>query len=583
MPDAGGGFFKRFLIIPVAISIAVLALLAYSNTLTGSFLFDDHNIIKYNKSFPLESFWPPSGTRYFAYLSFALNYSFNGEEVFGYHAVNLAIHIINGILVFIMARLLMSSPRLSGKDLPSSYIAALAALLFVAHPVQTEAVSYITQRFASLASLFYLSAVALYLKWRLSQKGAMRHVLYVLAVLFAYTSQMAKEICFTLPFVILMIELAFFNGPMARRLLGLVPFLLAMAVIPYMLFNSGMYNAGHGIREDQLVDLESISRHDYLVTQFRVVVTYLRLLVLPVGQRLEYDYPMFRTFFAPEVLASFILLLTLFAGSVFLYFRSLRKGSAFLAVIGAGVFWFFTTISVESSIVPIKDIIFEHRLYLPSVGAAIAVSAAIFLAARKAALAGGKVFAAAVVLLVLPLAVAAHERNKVWQNAVSLYEDTYSKSPNVDRVTYNLALAYHVSGNIDGAVEKYREALRLKPDLEKAHFNLGIIHMGKKEYEKAFYHFSDAVRLKPENAYTYFNLGNIYAVQNDMDRAITAYLRAVDLQPNIEDAHFNLAVAFMRKGDLDEAESHLQTVLRLNPNNFEAMSHLDELYSMKRD
>src|SRR3972149_1020376 len=513
MPDAGGGFFKRFLIIPVAISIAVLALLAYSNTLTGSFLFDDHNIIKYNKSFPLESFWPPSGTRYFAYLSFALNYSFNGEEVFGYHAVNLAIHIINGILVFIMARLLMSSPRLSGKDLPSSYIAALAALLFV----------------------------------------------------------------------ILMIELAFFNGPMARRLLGLVPFLLAMAVIPYMLFNSGMYNAGHGIREDQLVDLESISRHDYLVTQFRVVVTYLRLLVLPVGQRLEYEYPMFRTFFAPEVLASFILLLTLFAGSIFLYFRSLRKGSAFLAVIGAGVFWFFTTISVESSIVPIKDIIFEHRLYLPSVGAAIAVSAAIFLAARKAALAGGKVFAAAVVLLVLPLAVAAHERNKVWQNAVSLYEDTYSKSPNVDRVTYNLALAYHVSGNIDGAVEKYREALRLKPDLEKAHFNLGIIHMGKKEYEKAFYHFSDAVRLKPENAYTYFNLGNIYAVQNDMDRAITAYLRAVDLQPNIEDAHFNLAVAFMRKGDLDEAESHLQTVLRLNPNNFEAMSHLDELYSMKRD
>lgn len=562
-----------------ATAIVLLATAVYSNTFTSPFLLDDHDyIINFSKLYPIESYWPPHGTRYFTYLSFALNFLAGGLDVRGYHLVNVSIHAANGILVFFMAGLLMRTPRLAGKGLPEFPVAVLAALLFTAHPVQTEAVTYISQRFASLAALFYLSSITLYLKWRLAEGGRLRHALYITALAFAYASQMTKEFSFTLPFVMLSIELAFFKGLPGRRLLNLVPFLLAMAVIPFMLFGPQI---GHGIGGNvtgaQLRDLKIFSAHDYLMTQFRVVVTYLRLLVLPTGQNLEYDYPLFRSFFNGQVLASFTFLLVLFSGAIYLFIRFLRGGGGHLALISMGVLWFFTTISVESSIVPIQDLVFEHRLYLPSAGMSIAASAAIFFFAQR--LPSWRVLAGACVLFVLPLSIAAYERNRVWQSGVALYEDAVKKSPNKERVRYNLAWEYHMAGQTDKAAAQYYETLKIAPAKQKAHFNLAAIFMSRQDFEKAKFHFIESARLEPNDQYVWSNLASVYMAQKDLSRAIEMYRLAVKVNPRYEDASYNLGLALIEKGELAEAERYLLNVISINPASADAMINLGRIYA----
>src|SRR3990170_8218968 len=568
---------------------AILALLAaavYSNTFTSAFQFDDYlYVIDYCRTHGLASFWPPHGTRYLTYLTFALNYQAGGLDPAGYHAVNLLIHIINGVLVYLVAASIIRSPRLASTGLPAFHIALLAALLFTAHPVQTEAVTYITQRFASLATLFYLLALAAYLKYRADgQSFGAKAAFYMVALLSAYAAQVTKEISFTLPFVMLCVEFAFFKGPVWPRLLRLAPFLLAMAVIPWVLFGPGTGSAvGGEVMDLQLKDLRDISRHDYLVTQFRVIATYLRLLVLPVGQNIDYDYPMFHSLLVPEVLASFIFICVLFFGAVYLFFRFLRGGGAYLALISAGTLWFFTTISVESSIIPIKDLIFEHRLYLPGAGAAIAASAVIFLlfGLSKSPRAVRNGFAASIAALVMPLALATYERNKVWQNGVTLYEDAVAKSPEKERVRYNLAWSYHLSGDIDKAVAAYYDDLRLDPDKQKAHYNLGKIFMDRREYGRAKRHFGEAARIDPTDAYAYYNLASLHLFENDIGNAIKFYTKSVEAMPQYENANYNLALVLARKGDYEGAEYYLRTVLALNPSNADAIINLGRVYASK--
>lgn len=567
---------------------ALLAAAVYSNTFKSSFQFDDYlYVIDYCRTHELADFWPPHGTRYLTYFTFFLNFMAGGLDTTGYHIVNLLIHAASGFLVYLIAMSLSASPRLSGKGLPAFGIALLSSLIFISHPVQTEAVTYITQRFASLATLLYLFAAALYLKYRLSgpAKGY-RALYYALALLAAYLAQVTKEISYTLPFMLLVIEFAFFTGPVLPRLLRLVPFMLAMAVIPLILFGPSSGSAvGGEIMDLQLKDLNEISRHDYLVTQFRVLVTYLRLLVLPIGQTIEYDYPMYRSLFVPGVFASFIFICILFFGAIYLFLRFLRGGSPYFAMIAAGVFWFFTAISVESSIVPIKDLIFEHRMYLPMAGAAIAVSSLIFLAfsALLPALDDSRRLIVAGLVVVLPLSVAAYARNNVWENEVTLYEDALRKSPGKERVRYNLAWAYHRRGQIDKALEQYHEDLRIDPERDKAHYNLALIYRDRKDNARAERHFLEAIRINPSNPVAHYNLAMLYHSSGDLDRAIAYYAAAVKAAPDYEDAHYNLAMALHEKGDIDGAIRHFGAVLTANPGSVDALYNIGRAYAKAGD
>jgi hypothetical protein len=230
--------------------IALLGLLAYSNTFDVPFTFDDFENISENpiiKDF--NHFIEPSTaggykkyaalkSRYMGYLTFALNYRAHGLDVRGYHAVNLAIHIVNALLVYWLVVLTFRTPFMKDSQFRdyAGYIALFSALLFVAHPVQTQAVTYIVQRLASLATLFYLLAIALYVKCRLCGALSSRSaVLYALALISAVLAMKTKETAFTLPVMVALYEVLFFGGSPRKRFLYVLPLVLTMLIIPLTL------------------------------------------------------------------------------------------------------------------------------------------------------------------------------------------------------------------------------------------------------------------------------------------------------------------------------------------------------------
>ena len=379
----------------------LLGSVLYANTFEAGFYFDSLKGIQDNihirSPLNLRSLWQHYPIRFFTYLSFALNYHFGKLEVFGYHVVNVTIHVLNGFLVWGLAYLTLKTPAMAGAGglaRHKEWIALASALLFVAHPIQTQAVTYIVQRYTSLATLFYLLSLVMYLQARLlnqrRETSGPRRVpsglCYLVALLSAVLAMITKEISFTLPVILVLYELLFWGSFLRKsravdwkRLAGLVPFLGTLAIIPWALLREADKSPGDMIGGLGALsqETEAISRGDYLLTQFRVLVTYLRLLFLPVNQNLDYDYPISRSFDFPVVFS--LLLLSLILGmAVYLLSLSRQPGRSGLRVLAFGVFWFFITLSVESSVIPIRDVIYEHRLYLPSVGVVLSFVGGVF-------------------------------------------------------------------------------------------------------------------------------------------------------------------------------------------------------------
>ncbi|MCX5855360.1 MAG: tetratricopeptide repeat protein, partial [Deltaproteobacteria bacterium] len=468
-------------------------------------------------------------------------------------------------------------------------IPLFAALVFVSHPVQTQAVTYIAQRAASLATLFYLGCLVMYIKARGSETSKKAgYAFYAAAILSAVLAMRTKEITFTLPVMVLLYEFMFLRGDIRKRVLYLLPLLLTMLIIPLsmMITKGASMGAGSaGIDElTKMAGIADVSRWDYLNTQFRVIVTYIRLLFLPIHQNLDYNYPVYRTFFTAPIVLSFLFLLGIFCGGVYLLYRSFRSDQAdrfWWRLIAFGIFWFFVTLSVESSIIPIVDVIFEHRLYLPSVGFVVAILSVIALVqVRLAAPTKGvaKVFILVMILAVISLSVTAYARNMVWRDAVTFWEDVVKKSPYKPRPHFYLGVAYHEQGRFDDAIREFLATINLKPDYAWSYRNLGIAYHKKGHFDDAIKAFQKTIELMPDHADTYYNLGEAYHKQRRFDDAIRQYQTAMKLDSTLVAPHVNLGEVYHQQGRFDDAIRESQAAIKLKPDHARAYSNLGAAY-----
>ena len=579
--------------------IAGLALLAYANTLHVPFVFDDVKEIVENPVVRnLHYFWNPDAARGLttyhglhmrtvAYFTLALNYLVGGTNVVGYHLFNLAVHILTALLVYkLVSRTLglaffqkevQGSTTQNAKLKTQNFVPLLVALLFAVHPIQTEAVTYLIQRLTSLATCFYLLSLTSYIDARLDveeQRTGRALAWFLVSLVAAVAAMKTKEIAFTLPLVAVLYESVFLRGKLRRRLF-LAPLLLTMLIIPVGLVGtqrlvasgqpvaSILESANMASRVDH-----AVSRMDYLSTQFRVIVTYLRMLILPVDQSLDHDYPLHPHFLAPEVLLSFLLLATLFGLGVYLvgrgkYWSRLpgpesrvpSLGSRFTVhgsrIIGFGILWFFITLAVESSIIPIPDVMNEHRLYLPSVGFFLALVTAAWLLVGKLAVRRpgiGRAATALAAVIVLALTAATYSRNRVWQDEIGLWQDVIAKNPQNARAYNNLGSYLDSRGDYAKALPYLQKAIALRPDFAEGLFNLGLANAGLKQKDMAIFYYRQALALQPSNPEVLYNLGVVYMDKGMFAPAATVFQEALRLDPTLSQARMFLQYALQQIG-----------------------------------
>ncbi|MCP4680755.1 MAG: tetratricopeptide repeat protein [Desulfobacterales bacterium] len=613
--------------------IVFFGAIVYTNTLNNPFVFDDAPNILENQAIRVTTLDFSSLYRAategmnimrpLGFLSFALNYYFGGYDVAGYHVVNIVIHLINGALVYFIAllvfgRLLSESAFIAWmRSDPSpgpgraSFIPLLAlfsALIFTVHPIQTQAVSYIVQRYTSMVAMFYMGALLFYMRGRIfmqeSESGATPSVtgaprlliwsFFALAILCGAMALMSKQSAASLPLAILLVEYLLFDRTWKgwkRKLIWMTPvlvlFLLGVVYMTGVLtadaeFSDFLEDVSEAMRETGEID-----RWSYLCTQFNVLVIYLRMMILPIGQSLDHLYPFKSGFFDGFTPAAFALLAMLAVVAVW----SARKRP----IITFSIAWFFITLSVESSIFPISDAMFEHRMYPAMLGFALFLGhlpVYVLTNQRMPAL----VLACAILL---SLGISTYMRNRVWRDKLTLWTDVLAKNPENHRANsdlgitlfmageqskgverlhaalalkpnfalghFNLGRARELRGDPDGAAQSYSEALRINSRYMMAHMNLGVVRGRQGRYEEAVRHFKRAIKIAPRAPEVRMNLGMALSRQGKEKEAIAHYRKALELNPDSGVAHYYLGLALAGQGDSKKAEEHFYETLRLIP------------------
>jgi tetratricopeptide (TPR) repeat protein len=606
--------------------LPVLVIFIYWNTWEASFHLDDDINIVENHAIHIQSLTPteliqagfesPLSNRFVANISLAINYYVGGLHVFGYHVVNFSIHLGTAALVYLFLYSTLTLPIFQKKIFAPQRIAATSALLWAIHPIQTQAVTYIIQRMTSLAAFFYLLAFILYIQGR--KKGepdrpaARWYVGAAAAALFSFGS---KEIAVTLPFMVILYDLIFFcRGDRAKTRKAAPAYLLLFfgAGLLGWIYLGGLQGPIEAFTKgvSRQYGVETLPIDVRLMTGSRVIIYYFSLLLFPHPGRLNLDYdfsPSYALLHPPTTLFA-ILILTGFLLSAFYNMKRRPLFSFF-------VFWYLGNLILESSFLQL-DLVFEHRLYLPSIAFFLGVALALE-RLRSGALAFKMPAAgAALVVLIFFQTVWSVERNRVWKDEITLWEDTVLKSPQKARPHKALGTAYAEAGRLDEATEALQQALRINGNYAKARTNLGVVYYKKGETSLAIEEFQKAIAINERDALAYYNLANIFTDQGRWDDAIGAYRKGTEILPNesmirhnlayalnrkgmskeameeylkaleegnrLAPTHKNLAALYVEEGSNDRAIYHYKEVIRLSPNDLAARLVLGRLYKKER-
>lgn len=562
--------------------------ICYSSTFSVPFYFDDYRELVNDAGITnIENIWEHllhGGARRFADFTFAINHKIHGLNVAGYHIVNLVIHLVAGVVLYLLCYSVMKALHLysSREETAESplcndsfrYIPFAAAMLFVTHPLQTQAVTYIIQRYTSLAGLFYLCVMLAYVECRKicdqkgSNHGLVRWGLFgaVSILLGLYT----KPSFYSFPLMLLMFEATLFRGRLLKKMVVTLcsagALILAAKAMLLLLSGGSLGDLLFSLNEASKVDF-STPRYVYFLSQLRIMVTYLRLAIIPVNQHLDYDYPEFRTLMDVEVASALVLHLLLLSTAIALFIKSNKlfaggedETGLPMRIIAIGIAWFYIGLSVTSTIIPIPDNIAEHRMYLPSAGLFVSFAAMITLIAQKLRT-GLVIKRVALIVFCLLLSVATISRNNLWGDELSFWKNEVRLSPQNGRVQSNLAFAYLRHDNYPLAIRSFATAIDLDPTLSRVWLEIGSVLQETGLFEGRF--TTGEQYLTPERELDYrhytrfysnaFNvMGLIHEHLKEPEEALVWYKKSLALNQGDEVVWFNYGLLAQHLGNADD-------------------------------
>jgi len=587
-------FIYKFAFAIVCISLIILTI--YSNTFDYSWQLDDMPNIVENSHIHLtdisweglkDSFYSDQRSPGVLYrpvscLSFALNYYLGGLDPFGYHLVNILVHIFAAIFLFLFIFHSCNLPSLEDKYSSKSFhIAILATILWAVNPIQIQAVTYIVQRMASMAGMFFMLSMLLYLKGRTSEDIFKRIIYYSAFVLSSLLALGSKENAITLPFCILLYDIQFLQGggqlslkQRAWRSLALVSIstVVALFCLYFIYGNISSLMAGYNIRP--------FSMSQRLMSEPRVIWFYISLLIYPISSRfsIAHSFQISESLCYP--LTTIISILSIIFVVIFLL--CLSRKHPFLSFC---FLFFFINHVVESTILPL-ELIFEQRNYIPSMLFFVPISIGLIRLKDLCGFSNSKIryaVSAFIIFLLIGLGHATFMRNFAWKDPEALWLDAAEKAPEQFRVHHNLGNSYQKKGHWEKAVHEYEKALnspviQRKDEIAKTYYNLGNLYKELSDYENSEFFYLRAIDVRPELSPALCNLASLYAKRGDSEKAdeFLFFLFAAD--PGNSIVNLNMGDYFLKEGDYEKAIKHLLAALKNKSIEGKALYKLGAIY-----
>tara|TARA_B100000959_G_C14980373_1_gene623211 strand:+ start:435 stop:2549 length:2115 start_codon:yes stop_codon:yes gene_type:complete len=568
--------------------IILISFLSYFNTFENSFHFDDYNYILNNEAFKehlnhtftIGSTLSNLHNRSVVMHSLYLNYSAGGFNVFGFHVVNLTVHTLSCLLIFILLKETLLNCYFSKKGFKSDTginIPLLSSLLFAVHPINTQAVTYISNRSTLFATFFYLLSFIFFIRSvrSISISSAFSFIfLSAICLLMGFGS---KLIIITFPALFIIFYLFFLSQKssvskkdLLNKLRSSIGFCVIASPLILVVFSKKINYQWLSIINSELlspllatlsmaiaVTKDYISSFVYLLTEFKVIISYyLKIIFFPFNQSIDPDFFIAQTLTDISVLFSLFLIISLLIIGLIFYKKN--------PLITFGIFWFYITLLPTSSIIPLLDPVAEHRVYLPFIGIAIIIS--VFLnnfykknKKKTTGLATSLIFIIAPIVILSSLTI---QRNFVWKDEVSLWSDAAEKSPLKPRPFNNLGEAYEKIADYQKAIHFLKKAVSLAPDFDYAHNNLGTVYGKLNQFDLAIKEYLHVLKVNDQFTAAHYNLGKSYEMKEMFDEAVQEYSKAIEQQPDFYQAYFNLASIYAKRESYKEAIDTYQKFLK---------------------
>ena len=580
------------------IVLTILVCLAYGNTLQHSFHFDDIPSILGKPWIrgldKIPDFIFSYSQRPLVILSFNINYAISGFKEWSYHVFNITFHFLVVFLVYRLGKLIVShiSQKTSSVVNASNQIPLLAAAIFAIHPLNTQAVTYISSRSSIMATMFYLMTIILFSKglYKTKEKEIKTNYAFVMsAVIFFGIGFLCKLIIISLPAILFAYHYYFISDQnikiwvkrQGKLILG-IGGLLVLVFLCKKIYGDGLLRAS-------IVD---VTAWDYFRTQIGVIpFEYFRKMIFPFNLTIDPGFQVVQQWRSPIAIGGIIILGIFFI--VWVKLSEVKKQSKKYGPEAFGLIWILITLSPTSSFIPLLDMAAEHRTYLPLVGFSIAMASILIrlknfiqksMEVDKLNMWNHKkILRVPVVLILLTLAsflIGTRERNKVWKDEVSLWADAKQKAPLLIRPYNNLGEAYDKLGNYDLAITEFEAALRLNPNYFFALSNLGNVYGKKKEYAQAILYTKQALQQKPDYAPGHYNLAKALHMTGNPEKAMLSYRSAIKYNPYFEEAFFNLGFLALEQKQFIEAVDNFKSFLEMQPRHPKAHFGLGTSYAM---
>lgn len=553
--------------------LVLVGAIVYGNSLKGPFVFDDLKQIVNEQS--ICNLWPvlpvlKDSNRPIVKLSLAMNYAIGGHDVIGYHLFNVAVHILASMTLYGVLRRTLLSTLLKPRFMAAApQLAFAAALIWLVHPLQTQAVTYVIQRSESLMGLFYL--LVLYCVIRAAH-GSCPLGWSFAAVVACGLGMGTKETMATAPLVVWLYDRTFLSGSFRESIRRRWPLYMGMAatwIVLYGLVETEQVIAQHG---SSRLGLAPINPIQYVLSQPEIILHYLRLSIWPHPQVLDYWWP--HTKFGVKVVPPTLTIVGLVAASFWATWRRNPLGFA-------GI-WFFLILGPTSSFFPIPDLAVEHRMYLSL--AALTMLAVVAGHQVVDRLGVNRRLAGSILVIAVAVSLGAITsiRNEEYRDQATMWQSVVDAVPHNPRAHNNLGLALMSDRqNINKAMEQFKHCLQLKPDNPEGNYNLGKVYQLQGENKLAIESFRKAVQINDKYSEAHYSLGNVLDGQGDFPGAIHHYRRAIELRPDHAKTHNNLGALLAMQRQFDLAIHHFQEAVRIKPPYATAHLNLGQAYRNK--